>query len=121
MAWKVAICLAASYDSIDSTSKILITSEILEEALKVLSKLEANMPHAFGGYGQSELADVTYKVWSTIDATPGITSKKIMRRLIFEIKDQIQLMVILNNLIHTGLIRKMEEEDEPKFFSVKGG
>jgi hypothetical protein len=117
--WKTAMCLAASDRSVDHKGRPVITQGTMEQAVGMLDDLEAMMPHAFGGYGQSELSEVQYQVWQVIDHSPGITAEGVMARLIWEIKDKTQFLVMANNLRMGGRITIKEDGSEQRYYSKR--
>jgi len=117
--WKTAICLAVSEGSVGENGRPIISQDVMEQSVGILDALEETMPHAFGGYGQSELSEVQYQVWQVIDRSPGITAGGVMSKLIWEIKDKLQFLVMVNNLKLAGRVYEKEDGDETKYYSKR--
>jgi len=119
IAWKVAICLAASDGTVNSNGDTVITEDTLQQAVGMLDELEANMPHAFGGYGQSDISEVQYQVWQVIDRQPGITAEGVMAKLIWEINDKVQFLVMISNLKMAGRVYEKEDDGVTRYYAKR--
>lgn len=120
LVWKTSLCISASEGSLDGDT-IVVETEALEQALGMLDDLETDMPHAFGGYGQSELSEVQYQVWQVIDKNPGITAEGVMSNLLWEIKDRLQFMMMASNLKMAGRIYEEPDDDVGvRYYSKRG-
>jgi hypothetical protein len=119
MVWKVATCIASSDGTQDAMGRSTITQEIMEQAVGMLDELEANMPHAFGGYGQSKTSEVQYQVWQVIDRQPGITAEGVMAKLIWEIEDKVQFLVMVANLKMAGRVHEKDDDGTTRYYAKR--
>ena len=91
-------------------------------ALLILESAEAVMHHAFGGYGSSKDAQSIYEMIEFVKAAGkhGVTYEAFARRFIADVSDPYRLSNLLNNLVGTGQIARIDNENGKRLY-FKGG
>lgn len=89
---KMAMLISAS-----RSGDLLITREILEEAIDLLKRTEVLMPKTFAGFGRSELASTINKVMKTIKMNGEIKLSQLMNIYYLDAKDS-EMTDMLNAL-----------------------
>lgn len=91
---KLCMILSAS-----SRTDMVITSEILDRAIDILTKTEKNMPHTFAGYGKASTAELISKLMSIIGMQGEITKTELLQKQHYNIEDLEQLDKAISTLV----------------------
>ena len=93
------------------TDSMLVDVIDFERARLILEAAEQTMPHTFSGYGQSKLADATYKILSYVKEKQRVPLQELHSRFIFDV-DKKELADILGSLEAGGFVRLRLGEHE---------
>lgn len=117
---KLCMILSAS-----SRTDMVITADILDRAIDILTKTERKMPQTFAGYGKASTAELVSKLMAIIGTEGEIKKDELLRRQHHNIENLEHLDNALATLVkmgycaynyETGIIKHNKKSDVGQYF-----